>query len=192
MNCSSRSCPVCRAPSIPGSTLMRWSASARPSARITMSPAGWDCTRPTSYGSHEGSGTRDKGQGTGDKEMALSGITGYVNVGTPPGVLYAFNKWKLSFKTNLPNTSSFQSAGYDDLVKGRTMATLTLSGSYNGTMPFTAGNLYEFHLGFASSPTLELVVSARVSEVSPANDYEDRPTLDVTAESTGVFTAAVV
>jgi len=121
--------------------------------------------------------------------MALSGIDGYVKVGATPGVAYGFNKWKLAFKTNLPNVSGFKSAGYHDNVKGKTMATLTLSGAYDGTMPLVCGNLYEFHLGF--SATIELVCSARISDLQPADDYEDKPTLDVTAESSGVITAQV-
>src|SRR5262245_36508639 len=123
--------------------------------------------------------------------MALSGITGYVKVktGAAAPVAYALNKWKLSFKTNLPNVSGFNSQGYHDNVKGKTIGTVTCSGPYDGAMPLVSGDLYEFHLGF--SPTLELVLSARVSELSPANDYEDRPTLDITAESSGVITAAV-
>jgi hypothetical protein len=122
--------------------------------------------------------------------MALSGIDGYVKVGAAPSVAYGLSKWKVSFKTNLPNTSGFKSQGYHDNVKGKTMATVTCSGAYDGAMPFICGNVYEFHLGF--SATVELVVSARISDLSPANDYEDKPTLDITAESSGVIVAQVV
>jgi hypothetical protein len=117
---------------------------------------------------------------------ALSGITGHVKVGL---VEYGFSKWKLSFRNNIPNVSSFKSAGYHDNVPGKAMATLTLTGPYDGAMPLVAGNVYEFHCGFTD--TLELIVNARVGELTPANDYEDRPTLDVTAESNGPITPQV-
>jgi hypothetical protein len=123
--------------------------------------------------------------------MALSGITGYVEIGVDPAqVPYGFSKWKLSFRNNMPNVSGFHSGGYHANVKGKTMATLTLSGPYDGAMPLAVGEEYEFHLGFTA--TLELVVHARIGELTPANDYEDRPTLDVTAESNGVIVAEVV
>src|SRR5262245_31858241 len=122
--------------------------------------------------------------------MALSGITGYVLIGPAPAVAYGFSKWKLSFKNAMPNTTGTLSDGFHATIKGKTMATLTLSGPYDGAMPLAVGEEYDFYLGFTDF--LALSIKARVGELTPSNDYEGNPTLDVTAESTGPIVAEVV
>lgn len=116
----------------------------------------------------------------------LSGVTGHVVI---EGTAHNFGKWRCSMKNKAVDRAGFLSQGYAANARGRTSGTISLTGPYDGGLPVTVGEVYEFHLGYTDD--LELVVTARVTELTPANDADDGPVLDVTAESTGPFDAAV-
>jgi hypothetical protein len=117
----------------------------------------------------------------------LSGTTGYVKVGV---ITYRFGKWKITIKAGTPKVTNFAGSGYQQIVPGVVMATITLSGAYDsGNMPLAANSVYAFHLGMDTG--VELAIPAQVSGIEADNDVEGTPTVSVTAESTGVFTAAI-
>lgn len=117
----------------------------------------------------------------------LAGKGGSVSVGA--GNL-AFRTWKCSMKAAALKINDFLSQGCQNLIAGFLSATISISGAYfAGGTPFTVGVTYTFTLGFSAA--LSLSVPAMVTELTPSVDAEKEITLDVTAESTGVFTAAV-
>ena len=117
-----------------------------------------------------------------------SGTTGYVKLGT---TTYAFGKWKVTFKAGAPKVTNFTGSGYQQLVAGVVSGTLTLTGPYdNGNMPLVAGTTYVFHCG--SDTGVELTFSAIVTQIEVDDEVEDACRVNVTAESTGSFTAAIV
>ncbi len=121
----------------------------------------------------------------------LSGKDAYVKLGS---AAYSFAKWTADIRTGAPKVNNFTSGGFDANVQGFTGATINLTGPYNeGNMPLTGGQTYVFHLGFITgAPGVELQITARVTSIKPTADAEGTVTLDVTAESTGSFTASVL
>lgn len=116
----------------------------------------------------------------------ISGIYGSVTVGSTP---FALGKWKLSMKTNLPKVNNF-TAAFQLLVAGLTSATITASGPYDGgNMPLICGNEYSFTLAYNN--TISFVVTAIVESIEPEDDIEDAGRVSITAQSNGVFTAAI-
>jgi hypothetical protein len=118
----------------------------------------------------------------------LSGILGSVVVN---GSAYNLGKWRISMKNKAVDRAGFLSQGYQANAKGRTGGTISISGPYDGVgPPLTVGDDYEFTLGFTDD--LNIVVNARVTDITPANDADDGPVVDISAESNGPFTAAIV
>jgi hypothetical protein len=116
----------------------------------------------------------------------LSGKVGGVLVG---GTAWALGKWKIPIDTKMIPVNPFTAAGFQQLVAGFTKATITLDGYYDsGNMPMTSGNSYQFTLQWTNA--LSIVVTARVSNITPSNDAEGSPQITITADSDGVFTAA--
>lgn len=117
----------------------------------------------------------------------VSGKTGSVMVST---TAYAFAKWKVSFKTNLPKVNNFTSV-YQQLVGGLTSATVTLSGPYDtGNMPFTTGNVYDFILGWNNS--VNLTVPCQLESIDGDQDIDGAAGVSLVGQSTGSFTASIV
>lgn len=117
----------------------------------------------------------------------LSGTTGFVKLGV---TTYKFGKWKLAIKGGTPKVTNFAGAGYQQLVPGVISGTLSLSGAYDqGNMPLTINTSYVFYCGFDTG--IQLSVTAQVSSIDMDNDVEDTPRVNVTAESTGSFTASI-
>ena len=86
--------------------------------------------------------------------------------------------------------NDFTSRGYQTLIAGFTSATISLEGAYFAEdTALTAGVIEEFILSY--SATLDLTVSALITDITPTVDAEKEITLSVTAESTGEFTAEV-
>src|SRR4051812_47413668 len=129
-----------------------------------------------------------------------SGVFGYVQIADVPplappldeGVRYNFGTWRAVNRCKAVDRTGFQSLGFQANVGGRRGATITLSGPFDEDMIFEPGKLYEFHLGLDDDGDIivELVVTARVTDATPANDSDDAPKLDVTAESHGPFDVA--
>lgn len=119
----------------------------------------------------------------------LSGITGYVEVNTHEE---QFKSWRLAKKNKLVSRRNFPSEGHPRLAKGVYDQTLTLSGFWAGPdsgSELSEGEEYTFHLGTATGK--ELVVIARVENMELANDVEDGPTWDVTAQASDDVTIGV-
>lgn len=118
----------------------------------------------------------------------LAGKSGYVAIGATQ---YSFGKWKLSMKTNLPKITNWNTLGYRRILAAINEATLTLEAPcYNqGNMPFTCGTSYTWKLGFTAG--IELVVTAIIETLEPANDVEGVPTVNITAQVDGVFTPSI-
>ena len=118
----------------------------------------------------------------------LSGKTGSVLIGT---VSMSFGKWKAAFKTNLPKVNNWNSTPYQALVSGLTSGTLTISGPYDeGNMPFVCGNSYTFILGFTD--TINLTCTVLIESIDAENDVDGAPSISITGQSNGSFTAAIV
>lgn len=115
-----------------------------------------------------------------------SGLTGSVKVGD---VSYAFGKWKVSYKQNLPKVNNFTSA-YQQLVNGLTSATVTITGPYDaGNMDFTVGDAVEFVL--AVNAELSFTVPVLLSDIEIEDDIDDAARVTLTGQSTGDFEAAI-
>jgi hypothetical protein len=121
----------------------------------------------------------------------LSGTQGYTYIGDTP---YKFGKWKL--KINVPairrNTIFSQ---FQNLADGTGISNgeLTIDGPYDqGNMPLTGGCVYLFHLGFELSSTIELLLTAQIEDLTPDNDVENAPNVDINAISDGPFLINII
>lgn len=93
-------------------------------------------------------------------------------------------------KSGLPKVTNFNSSPYQLLVAGILSATVYLEGPYNqGNMPFTAGTSYAWILGFTNS--ISLTVTAFIEEIGIDEDVEGSPRINITAQSSGSFTASI-
>lgn len=117
----------------------------------------------------------------------LGGPVGFIRVG---GVQWALGKWSMSMRAGAPRVNNFTS-GYQRVVSGLKSATLTISGPYDmGNMPLTVGQSADFVLGL-NNPAVSLLCTAVVTEINPSQDIEDAARVTITADSDGVFTAAI-
>jgi hypothetical protein len=120
----------------------------------------------------------------------VSGVVGYVQVGTLTTSRYAFKKWTLKMMAALPKMSNFLSS-YQRVVAGLISGQLTVEGPYDGnSMAFTAGGSYVWVLGLSAS--ISITVTALIEDITPTNDVDDAPRVTITAQSDGTFTAAIV
>jgi hypothetical protein len=102
---------------------------------------------------------------------------------------YAFGKWRIPMQSNLPRVNNFTSA-YQVLRKGLIRANIVLEGPYDaGNMPLAVNGSYLFTLGWTASLALE--VTAVVNDITPDNNVEDAPRCNISAESSGAFTARI-
>ncbi len=116
----------------------------------------------------------------------VSGIGASVKIGT---TTYAFEKWKISFKSGLPKVNNFTSV-YQQLVGGITSATVTLEGPYDeGNMAFSVGSAVSFILSWDGST--HLTVPVLLESIDPSQDVNDAGRVSVVGQSTGSFTAAI-
>lgn len=121
--------------------------------------------------------------------MALvSGKTGYVNVaGTP----YRFAKWSLPLSCNTPKVNNFVDAPYEVYVAGLLGAKLTATGPYDvGNMPLTIGSTYVFVLGVTNA--VFLTVTAILNALTPTNDVDGNPAVEIGAQVSGPFSGQIV
>lgn len=117
----------------------------------------------------------------------LAGKAASVAAGGGP---LAFRSWKCAMKAAALKINDFLSGGYQNLIAGFVSATINLAGAYcAGATPFMVGTIYTFTLSFSAG--LNLTVPAMVTELTPNVEAEKEITLDLTAESSGAFTAAV-
>lgn len=119
--------------------------------------------------------------------MAVSGKSGSVQIGA---TLYAFGAWEAEFTGDLPDVTTFSSGGARENVDGIDEATITLRGPYApGSMPLRKGTVYTFNLNV--SATVGFSVPARVKSLRPSVDVKGAAQIQVTAESTGVFSPSI-
>lgn len=117
----------------------------------------------------------------------LSGTTGSVKVGS---TVYAFDKWRVSMKAGSPKTTNFAGSGFQTLVAGVKSAAITLSGPYDqGAMAVALNTSYAWILGMDTG--VSITVTAIVTGIDVDNSVEDAPRVNITAESTGSFTASI-
>jgi hypothetical protein len=120
----------------------------------------------------------------------LAGKGGNVAVGTAPGTTIPFRSWKCSMKAVALKINDFTCQGQQLVICGFISASISLEGAYfAGGSALTCGNVYSFILSY--SGTLNITVSALITDLTPTVDAEKEETLSVTADSTGLFTAAV-
>lgn len=117
----------------------------------------------------------------------LSGTSGAVMISS---TAYSFAKWKVPMKSGLPKVTNFNSSPYQLLVAGILSATIYLEGPYNqGNMPFTAGTSYAWILKW--TPSISLTITAFIEELAVDDDVESSPRVNITAQSSGSFTASI-
>ncbi len=113
----------------------------------------------------------------------LSGKTGFVNVG---GLAFRFGKWSLPMTARTPAANNFVDAPFEVYVPGLLGAKLTCTGPYDsGNMSLTIGNTYDFVLGFA--PGIDLSCTAILNALTPTDDVEGNPQIEIGAQVSGEF-----
>jgi len=118
----------------------------------------------------------------------LTGKDGFVNTG---GVNYSFGKWKWSAKAKMVPRPNFNGGGFEQYVVGLLGGKITISGPYDsGNMPFAVGAQYNWTLGLAVS--VFLTVPGILEGIEVDEDVEDGPMVNLTVQSNGAFTAAIV
>lgn len=117
----------------------------------------------------------------------LAGKSGYVALGNTN---YAFSMWTADFNTDAVDVTNFSSSGYHENIAGLTGAKITARGPFNSTaMAVTSGTSYAFTLGASGSVTY--AVTARVTAIKLTTDVTKAVEVEISAESTGTFTAAI-
>ncbi len=100
-----------------------------------------------------------------------SGKLGYVEIGA---VNYNFEEWDITISGDLPDMSHFRCGGGRKLVPGIVVSDVSLKGPHDvGAMALTATTEYVIHLGLDAG--LELLVTARCSDINVNNKYKDGP-----------------
>lgn len=118
----------------------------------------------------------------------ISGISASVGIGATN---YSFSKWRVPMKSGLPKVTNFNSAPYQLLVAGVLSASIYLEGPYDtGNMAFSAGVSYTWILRWKSD--VNLTVPAFIEEIQGSQDVEDAARVNITAQSSGPFTASIV
>ena len=118
----------------------------------------------------------------------LSGITSYCNVGGPS---LSTGKWKAAHHTKAVPVNNMNGGGFEQNVQGLTGSDVTMSAPYDaGNMPFTSGEVYNWHLGLM--PGLEILVPARITNLEMDEDVDGAPVVNITAKSTGSFVPGFV
>jgi hypothetical protein len=126
----------------------------------------------------------------------LTGKQGSVSTGDG-SVKFAFGKWHLTMRVELPNITNISGAMFQQLAVGIVSATVTVTGPYNANdaktmapnMPFTVGVRYVWWLRW--SDAIFIVVGAIVESIDPEVDVEDGPKIAIVAQSDGVFLASI-
>lgn len=117
----------------------------------------------------------------------ISGTSGLVTIGSTN---YSFAKWRIAIKSGLPKVTNFNSTPYQLLVAGILSSTVTLEGPYNqGNMAFTAGVSYVWILKW--TPSISLTITGFIEELTPDDDADGSPRVNITIQSSGSFTASI-
>lgn len=99
-------------------------------------------------------------------------------------------EWQLEIDTDAVDTTNMTSQGFRENISGLTKAQITVRGPYfAGGSPITSGTVYTFGLNVGGG--IGFSVPGRVTKLRPSTDVEGVAQLEVSAESTGVFTASV-
>jgi len=102
----------------------------------------------------------------------------------------ALREWTLDMRVDPIDVTNFDSAGFKENIAGLTSAAISARGPYNqGSMAVTAGSSYAFNLRVNS--TTGFAVTARVTSVRLVTGADNAVQVDISAESTGSFTAAI-
>lgn len=117
----------------------------------------------------------------------LAGKSGSI---TLAAAAYAFGKWTCDMGADILDVTSFASSGYKANIAGLVGAKITADGPFNSAaMSLTAGTSYEFVLTMGGA--VNITVTARVGNINVVTDVKDAVRVSISAESTGVFTAAL-
>lgn len=117
----------------------------------------------------------------------LAGKSGSINLGA---AAYAFREWTVDMQTDAIDVTSFSSSGYKENIAGLTSAKISARGPFNSTaMAVTAGSSYAFVL-FASG-SVSYSINARITSIRVVTEVSKAVEVDISAESTGSFTAAI-
>ena len=116
-----------------------------------------------------------------------AGKTGRVTVGVAN---WKLNRWEADIRTDIVDTTNFESGGFKENIAGLQYASITASGPYDaGSMAMTSGTSYSFTLQIGTGITF--TITARVASIRVGTEVADKGTVTVTAESTGTFTPSI-
>ena len=120
--------------------------------------------------------------------MAIfSGKSGNVAIDT---VNWKLREWTLDMDTDIVDVSNFLSSGKRENLDGLTKASISCRGPYDtGSMALTSGNTANFVLKVGGAITF--TVTARIAKIRPSVNVEGAGEIEINAESTGNFTAAI-
>lgn len=119
----------------------------------------------------------------------LAGKSGYIAIGANTN--FAFAMWTGDISTDALDTTTFSSGGYKENIAGLTGMKISARGPYNNTaMGLTSGNSYAVTLGMSASVTL--TCTARLETISITTDVSKPVEVNISMQSTGSFTAAIV
>lgn len=117
----------------------------------------------------------------------LAGKSGSIGFGASN---FALREWTVDMRIDPIDTTNFDSAGYKENIAGLIGATISARGPYNqGAMAVTGGSSYAFNLRVNS--TTGFAVTARVTSIRLVTGVDNAVQVDISAESTGSFTAAI-
>ncbi len=117
----------------------------------------------------------------------LAGMSGSVTVGT---ATWKLREWSLDMRTDASDVTNFSSSGYRENIAGLTGGSISASGPFDSTaMALTSGTSYSFVLG--ASATINFTVTARVTSIRVSTTVERAVEVNISAETTGSFTAAI-
>ncbi len=118
----------------------------------------------------------------------LAGKSGGVSVAA---AVWKLSEWTADMQTELVEVTNFESAGYHENIAGITKAEITAKGPFDSTaMALTAGTSYAFTL--EASGAVTYAITARVSNIRLITNVAKAVEVEITATSTGSFTAAIV
>lgn len=121
----------------------------------------------------------------------LSGKIGYVEIDIEDEGLtrYPFSKWSFPVRAEFIKRNNFMSEGYQEGISGFKSGKVNISGPFAlGVPPLQAGETYTFVLGIDEEGPYEWQVTAHVSDITPSNDSESAPDLELGCDSIGAFT----
>lgn len=117
----------------------------------------------------------------------LAGKSGGLLVGAAE---WKVNEWTIDMGGELSDVTNFASGGYKENIDALTGANITFSGPFDSTaMTIAKGTSYSLTLKLSASVSIS--VTARVKNINVRTKVDDAVRVQITAESTGSFTAGL-